>query len=61
MLRPMAVKGIPPGDVAILLAFATVAAAMAAIGIPPRDNRIALAFAAIAVAASTLGMEFPTS
>jgi hypothetical protein len=51
MLRPMTVKGIPPGDAAIVLAFVA-AAAMAAIGIPPGDQGIALAFAAIAAAAS---------
>jgi hypothetical protein len=52
MLRPMAVKGIPPGDAAIVLAFAMAAAAMAAIGIQPGDKGIPLAFVAIAVAAS---------
>ncbi len=53
MLRPMAVKGIPPGDVAIVLAFAATAAAMATLGIPPGDKVIALAFAAIAATALT--------
>ena len=53
MLRPMAVKGVPPGDAAIVLAFAMAAVAMAAIGIPPGDKGIALAFVAIAVVAST--------
>jgi hypothetical protein len=52
MLRPMAVKGVPPGDAGIVLAFAAAVAAMAAIGIPPGDKGIALAFAASAVAAS---------
>jgi hypothetical protein len=37
ILRPMAVKGIPPEDAAIVLAFAAAAAAMAAIGILPGD------------------------
>jgi hypothetical protein len=53
ILRPMAVKGIPLGDAAIVLAFAMAAAAMVVIGVPPRDKRIALAFAAIAAAALT--------
>ena len=53
MLRPMAVKGIPPGDAAIVLVFATLAEAMVAIGVPPGDKGIALAFAAILAAAST--------
>ncbi len=53
MLRPMAVKGVPLGDAAIVLAFAMAAAAMAAIGVPPGDEGIALAFAAIAAAAWT--------
>ncbi len=53
MLRPMAVKGVPPEEVAIVLAFATAAAAMVAIGVPPGDKGVALAFRAIAVAAST--------
>jgi hypothetical protein len=53
MLRPMAVKGIPPGDAAIVLAFVAAAAAMAAIGVPPGDEGIELAFTAIAAAAST--------
>jgi hypothetical protein len=52
MLRPMAVKGIPPGNAAI------------AIGIPPGDKGIVLAFVAIVAAASMFleeGMEFATS
>jgi hypothetical protein len=53
MLRPMVVKGLPPGDTAIVLAFAAAAAAMAAIGIPLGDKGIALAFAVIAAAALT--------
>ncbi len=52
MLRPMAVKGVPPGDTAIVLAFAAAAAVMAAIGYLPGDEGILLAFAATAVAAS---------
>jgi hypothetical protein len=58
MLRLMAVKGVPPGDAAIGLAFtaaAAVAEAMAAIGVPPGDKGIALAFAATAAAAATVG------
>jgi hypothetical protein len=49
MLRPMAVKGVPPGDAAIVLTFAAAvaaAAAMAAIGVPPGDEEISLAFTA---------------
>ncbi len=53
MLRPMAVKRLPPGDVAIVLMFAAAAVAMVAIGIPLGDEGIALAFAAILAAAST--------
>jgi hypothetical protein len=53
MLRPMAVKGVPPGDAAIALAFSAAAAAMVAIGVPLGDEGIALAFAAIAAAALT--------
>jgi hypothetical protein len=53
MLRPMAVKGIPPGDMAIVLAFVAPAPAMVVIGVPPGDKGIALAFAAIAAATST--------
>jgi hypothetical protein len=52
MLRPMAVKSIPLGDAAIVLAFAAAAAAMVAIGVPPGDKGIALAFAATAAVAS---------
>ncbi len=48
MLRPMAVKGVPPGDLEIVLAFAVAAVAIAAIGVLPGDNGIALAFAATA-------------
>ena len=55
MLRHMAVKGVPPGDAAIVLTFATAVAAMAAIGIPPGDKGIALTFAATAVAATIVG------
>jgi hypothetical protein len=57
MLRPMAVKGVLPGDAAIVLAFAVaVVAAMEAVGIPPGgDKGIALAFAATAVAAVIVG------
>ncbi len=47
MLRPMAVRVLPPGDAAIVLAFA----AAVAIGIPPGDEGIALAFSATAAAA----------
>ncbi len=50
----MAVKGILPGDVAIVLAFATAAAAMVVIGVPTGDEGIVLAFAAIVVVALTL-------
>ncbi len=53
MLRPMAVKGIQPGDATIVLAFAMAAAAMPAIGVLPGDEGIALACAAIATVAST--------
>ncbi len=53
ILRPMAVKGVPLGDAAIVLAFVVAVAAMAAIGVPPGDKGIALAFAVIAAAAST--------
>ncbi len=49
MLRPMAVKGVPPGDVAIVLTFAAAAVAMVAIFLLPGDEGIALAFVAIAV------------
>ncbi len=55
MLSPMAVKGVPPGDAAIVLAFAVVAAAMAAIGIPPGDKGIALAFAVTAEVTAIVG------
>jgi hypothetical protein len=56
MLRPMAVKGIPPGDVAIVLPFVAAAAVgMAEIGVPLGDKGIALAFAATAVAAAIVG------
>jgi hypothetical protein len=51
MLRSMAVKGVMLGDAAIVLPFATGAAAMATIGIQLGDKGIALAFAAIVVAA----------
>jgi hypothetical protein len=51
MLRSMAVKGVPPGDVAIVLAFAMAATAMAAIGVPPEGKEIMLAFAVIVAAA----------
>jgi hypothetical protein len=54
MLRPMAVKGVLPGDAAIVLAFATAAAAMAAIGLPPGDEGILLAFVAIVAVALML-------
>jgi hypothetical protein len=57
-LRLMAAMGIPPGDVAIALAFvAAAAAAMAVTGIPPGDEVMAYAFRATAVAAvaSTFG------
>jgi hypothetical protein len=53
MLRPMAVKGVPPGDAAIVLAFAVAAVAMAAIGVPPGDKGIMLAFVATVVATAT--------
>ncbi len=53
MLRPMAVKGISPGDKAIFLAFAAAAVAMAAIGILQGDKGMALAFAATAVVTAT--------
>ncbi len=43
-------KGIPPGDAAIVLAFAAVAVAMAAIGVLPGDEGITLAFVATALA-----------
>ncbi len=52
ILRPMAVKGVPPGDAAIVIAFAVAAAVMVEIGVLPGDKGIALAFAATAVAAS---------
>ena len=44
-------KGVPPGDAAIVLAFATATAAMAAIGIPPGDEEIADGCAGLAAAA----------
>ncbi len=53
ILRPMAVKGVPPGDAAIVLAFVVAAAAMAAIGMLPEAKGVALAFTAIVVVAST--------
>ncbi len=58
MLRPMAVKGVPPGDAGIVLVFgvaAAAAAAIAAIGIHPGDKGIALAFAATAAAVAIVG------
>jgi hypothetical protein len=58
MLRPMAVKGVPPGNAAIVLAFAAMAAAaMAVIGIPPGDKGIAITFAATVVASAIVGGE----
>jgi hypothetical protein len=58
MLRPMVVKGIPPGDEAIVLKFAAVAAvAMVAVGVLPGDKRIVLAFTATAAAAAIVGRE----
>jgi hypothetical protein len=48
----MAVKGVPPEDGAIVLAFT--AAAMAAIGITRGDKGIMLAFAATAVATAII-------
>ncbi len=55
MLRPMATKGVPPGDAVIVLAFAVAAAAMAAIVIPLGDKGIVLKFAATAAAAAIVG------
>jgi hypothetical protein len=57
MLRPMAVKGLPPIDVVIVLAFAAVAATMAAIVVLPGDKDITLAFMATAAAAAIIGGE----
>ncbi len=50
MLRPVAVKGVPPGDTAIILVFAVLVVVMAAIGVPPGDEGIALAFVVAAAA-----------
>jgi hypothetical protein len=48
-------KGVPPGDAAIVLAFAAAAAAMAAISVLPGDKGIALAFAAAVAATAIVG------
>ncbi len=58
MLRPMAVKGVPLGDAAIVLMFVVAAVAMAAIGVPPLgDKGIALAFGAIAAVDYSSGID----
>jgi hypothetical protein len=55
MLRPMAVKSIPPGDVVIVLMFVAAAVAMAGIAVPPEDKGIAPAFTATAAVAAIVG------
>jgi hypothetical protein len=57
MLRPIAVKGVPPGDAGIVLALvmATKAAVMAAIDVPLGDEGITLAFAETAAVAAIVG------
>ena len=55
MLRPMAIKGVPPKDAVIVLAFAAEAAAMVAIIVLPGDKGIVLAFASTTVAAAIVG------
>jgi hypothetical protein len=57
MLRPMAVKGIPPGDAAIVLAFpaAAAAAAMTTINVLLGDTGITLAFVATVAAMAIVG------
>ncbi len=55
MLWSMAVKGVPPGDVVIVLVLAAGTVAMVAIAILPRDKGIALTFAATAAAVAIVG------
>jgi hypothetical protein len=51
MLRPMAVMGVPPGNVVTVLVFVLATAAMAVMGVPLGDKGITLAFAVTAAVA----------